>query len=278
MDKMKNGMDEKKSVLSTIRPESLRVEAADWFYFDTVGPHWTIDDRLFADHDLFICFEGEALFIVNGKEYLFSEGMAFLMRRGFNLTGVHTARKHFRVFAQHFEARLFGTIDLFSLIDCAVLVRLSDWNAVKAEVMSYIDHKRSGRDPLKRYGLFLGILSDFLADASPTNASAGSEHSFIVEMLSIIDADIAGARVVETALARSPFGPRYTAALFKRTVGMTPKKYCLTARIARAKDMLYAGSTVREASRAVGYEDELYFSRLFKRYEGRSPEAFKRFE
>ncbi|MEK6795803.1 MAG: AraC family transcriptional regulator [Spirochaetota bacterium] len=277
MDKMQNGMDEKKRIIDTIRPETLRIEAADWFYFDTVTPHWSIDDQLFADYDLFICFEGEALCIVNGKEHLLSEGMAFLMRKGLNLTAVHTARKHFRVFAQHFEIKLFGTIDLFSLIDCSVLVRFSRWAETKAAVESYIALKRSGSDALKRYGLFLAILSDYFSDASVADASTGGEHSFIVEMLSIIDKDIAGTNVVETALARSPFGPRYTAALFKKTVGMTPKKYCLTARIARAKDMLYAGATVREASRAVGYEDELYFSRLFKRYEGRPPEAFKRF-
>jgi AraC-like DNA-binding protein len=52
--------------------------------------------------------------------------------------------------------------------------------------------------------------------------------------------------------------------LFCQYVGMSPIQYRNYMRISRAKNMLkYDSATVEEASRAVGFEDASYFSRIF---------------
>ena len=61
---------------------------------------------------------------------------------------------------------------------------------------------------------------------------------------------------------------------FKESTGTSPKHYLLGLKMDMAAQLL-AGSTlsVAEIARAVGIEDENYFSRLFKRFTGKTPRA-----
>ena len=64
---------------------------------------------------------------------------------------------------------------------------------------------------------------------------------------------------------------------FKDFTGVTPMHYILALRIANAQSLLEnTDYTVAEISRLVGYEDQLYFSRLFKKQSGLSPSQFRR--
>ncbi|WP_228718340.1 helix-turn-helix transcriptional regulator [Kitasatospora acidiphila] len=63
----------------------------------------------------------------------------------------------------------------------------------------------------------------------------------------------------------------------QRATGATPKEYILRARLSRAKRLLLATDhSVREVSRAVGYHDPAYFTRLFSRRVGMAPTEFRR--
>lgn len=60
--------------------------------------------------------------------------------------------------------------------------------------------------------------------------------------------------------------------LFRARWGMTPKDYLLSLRIARAQMLLHTTDlSVSEIAHRVGYEDPLYFSRLFRGRTGNSP-------
>ncbi|WP_449536519.1 helix-turn-helix domain-containing protein [Ferdinandcohnia sp. Marseille-Q9671] len=65
------------------------------------------------------------------------------------------------------------------------------------------------------------------------------------------------------------------ARLFKKYVGYSPIDYLTHVRIDRAKELLAISDfRIKEISQSVGYEDELYFSRIFKRIVGVSPTQF----
>ena len=54
--------------------------------------------------------------------------------------------------------------------------------------------------------------------------------------------------------------------LFRQTLGVSPKQYIVNRRIERAKYLLInTNATIAEISNSVGYEDPLYFSRIFKK-------------
>lgn len=62
---------------------------------------------------------------------------------------------------------------------------------------------------------------------------------------------------------------------FKKTTGMTPGQYITQCRLIHAKQYMARGSyPLKTIAHQVGYEDELYFSRVFRKSEGVSPTAY----
>ncbi len=64
---------------------------------------------------------------------------------------------------------------------------------------------------------------------------------------------------------------------FKEYTGATPNQYILSLRIANAQSLLESTSyNISEISEIVGYDNPLYFSRLFKKQCGISPRTFRK--
>jgi AraC-like DNA-binding protein len=67
-------------------------------------------------------------------------------------------------------------------------------------------------------------------------------------------------------LSRSRFAERFT-----ELVGRSPMSYLTAMRLQHADELLRDGHTIREASRAVGYQSQAAFSRAFTRQHGLPP-------
>ncbi|MBD2844846.1 helix-turn-helix domain-containing protein [Paenibacillus sp. IB182496] len=63
---------------------------------------------------------------------------------------------------------------------------------------------------------------------------------------------------------------------FKQTIGMLPSEYVIHVRIEAAKLLLPGSGPLREVARRVGFCDEYYFSRMFKKVAGVSPSVYTR--
>lgn len=64
---------------------------------------------------------------------------------------------------------------------------------------------------------------------------------------------------------------------FKRIIKCTPMQFILNLRIEKAKELLEFGNyNISQVSAMVGYDNPLYFSRLFKKYVGVSPKEYKK--
>lgn len=64
---------------------------------------------------------------------------------------------------------------------------------------------------------------------------------------------------------------------FKQQMGMPPLQYLISVRMNRAMELLEGTEyTVTEIGSMVGYENPLYFSKLFKKQTGKSPTEFRK--
>lgn len=84
----------------------------------------------------------------------------------------------------------------------------------------------------------------------------------------------------DQVIRRMPFHYDYLRKRFKQEVGKSPLEYLTGLRMERAGKLLGArgetGYTVAQIARMCGYEDALYFSRVFKKHYGCTPTAFSR--
>lgn len=61
---------------------------------------------------------------------------------------------------------------------------------------------------------------------------------------------------------------------FKQHTEKTPMAYLLQERIKKAKQLLFASERIKQIAKEVGYKDEHYFSRVFKKSEGVAPARY----
>lgn len=76
---------------------------------------------------------------------------------------------------------------------------------------------------------------------------------------------------------RFGYHPAYLTSLFKKATGYTIVEYINHKRIQAAKNLLLTPPrlTIGEISEMVGFPDEKYFMKLFKRYEGITPTGYR---
>lgn len=83
---------------------------------------------------------------------------------------------------------------------------------------------------------------------------------------------------LDQAIRELPFHYDYLRKLFKKEVGITPLEFMTNLRMKKAEIMLASmwsnSYTVSEIAGYCGFEDALYFSRVFKKTFGCSPSAF----
>ncbi len=67
----------------------------------------------------------------------------------------------------------------------------------------------------------------------------------------------------------------YFAHIFKKRMGVSPMRFLNNLRIDRAKDFLLTDTmNIATIASLVGFDDQLYFSRVFKKFTGYSPKAY----
>ena len=70
---------------------------------------------------------------------------------------------------------------------------------------------------------------------------------------------------------------RRIAYLFEKITGMTPVQYLMHYRVSKAKELLaITDLTIAEVAEAVGYQDNFYFSRVFKKVMQQSPSQYRK--
>jgi AraC-like DNA-binding protein len=70
--------------------------------------------------------------------------------------------------------------------------------------------------------------------------------------------------------------PEYVNTLFKKELGITPTEYLHRRRIYTAYNLIVLQNySVKEAAEEVGFCDQFYFSRIFKRITGKTPSSLK---
>lgn len=99
----------------------------------------------------------------------------------------------------------------------------------------------------------------------------------IRELMRYINQHYSDNLTVETLAAQSFFTPNYLCTLFHKETGKTITQYITQCRVNHARILLKdMTKPIYEVSEAVGYKDEKYFAKVFKKMTGMLPSEYRR--
>ncbi len=103
-----------------------------------------------------------------------------------------------------------------------------------------------------------------------------SEKEFIVEVSKFISQNYMQEITLSTLSEKYGEKTNRISYLFNKYLNIRPIDYLIQCRMAAAYRLLNEGFAVKEVSKKIGYNDEFYFSRLFKKSFGVTPSKLKK--
>lgn len=163
---------------------------------------------------------------------------------------------------------------------CQTAFRVAD-GAEKHLMSAFVQAKYYYLSDIKRQDMVLSALGDLISCYLIVLQDNTGYSQPVEQLRSLIIRDYAQPEfALDGAIRSLPFHYDYVRKLFKKEVGLTPLEYMTKLRMKKARGMLSGmgatGYTVAEVAELCGYENALYFSRVFKKQEGMSPSAFAR--
>ncbi|MDD2200156.1 MAG: helix-turn-helix domain-containing protein, partial [Bacteroidales bacterium] len=118
-------------------------------------------------------------------------------------------------------------------------------------------------------------LSDTLTEAVSITQHLKSTR-YLAGVIDYIHDQYATLLTLETAASRIPISPHYLSHLFRDELGMTFLEYVTRVRMEKARELLRTTTLhIREIASHVGYEDAGYFTRVFRKINGISPNRYR---
>lgn len=123
------------------------------------------------------------------------------------------------------------------------------------------------------------LFADYLVrSATPTQVTASGKvrDFYIKEALNYIEQNFQNDITVEAIAAFCGLNRTYFGRIFKETVGKSPQQFLLNYRMTKAAELLKLTTlSISDVGNAVGYPNQLHFSRAFKNVYGIPPREWR---
>ena len=146
-----------------------------------------------------------------------------------------------------------------------------------AEELIYITHhpKESSFHLIGHLYLFLDYL---IQSAHSTQLVSNNKMSdyYIKEAINYIEQNFQNNISIENVAAVCGINRSYLGKIFKKSTGQSPQEFLMNYRMVKAAELLKLTSlSIADIGSAVGYENQLHFSRAFKNNYGVSPREWR---
>ncbi len=136
-----------------------------------------------------------------------------------------------------------------------------------------LNRERPLFDRMESKGVIYQLMSRFVREARPKYQTT---NKYIRMALEYIDNNMSKPISVEELSGAACFSVDHFIKLFKQEVGSTPMHFIIEKKMMHAQLILATENiSVKEISYVLGYEDPSYFSRLFRKRVGCSPQKYR---
>lgn len=149
---------------------------------------------------------------------------------------------------------------------------------LEQQLMYIIDHPEDS--PMRLIGHALIFLDDLIQTSKNKVGTGGSKklrEFYIKEALSFIDSHYQQDISIQDIATACGLNRSYFGRLFRDAMNLSPQQYLIQYRMAKAVQLLKGSQiSIAEVGIAVGYENQLHFSRAFKAVFDMSPSEYRR--
>lgn len=245
---------------------------------------WSVPPRTIDDHELVLILEGDGSFFVDGIEYPVRPGMLFYFYPNLVHSGKTRLDPPMHFLAVHFSFAFGSCADNNWKMDTSpYILPFSPVN----QLHHY--HKTQQTFELlyktwleKRIGykwqqkiLFQQFLYEAFYDLNNPPQNYANINR-IEKVLNYINDHYTKHINISYLCSMIKLSRGHFSKIFKTITGKTPIQYINQVRIEHGKDLLASTTLhIKDVARQTGFNDEFYFTRIFKQYEGCSPSEFK---
>jgi len=246
-------------------------------YFDDITPDWRKEEAATLTDILILVVQGSVIYTLNGMDMRVEKGQFLYIPKGVIRSAVNAPEGPHQKYSIHFtlgepEHLPAGTFGTFRNVP----VRSFDYVKQRFEVLLQHWFGRKTQSTLICTGIALELLGYF-AEGTVEERFATTKVRLMREVQDyILDRYREPIRIQELAELVDR-APNYVTQAFKEIVGMTPINYLHQVRVHAARDLiLNTKMTIGEVSDYLGYSDQAYFNRVFKKVMGYPPSSVQR--
>ncbi len=149
-------------------------------------------------------------------------------------------------------------------------------DTMKSEMLYIVNHKNES--PFHLIGHLFLFIDSFKRSASSSEISKGNNlrDFYIKEAFSFIEQNFQNDIAVEDIAAACGLNRSYFGKIFHENIGKSPQEFLISYRMSKATELLRLTQlSIADIGNAVGYPNQLHFSRAFKNVYGISPRQWR---
>lgn len=247
-------------------------------YYEKAYGHGIKRD-IHTDHLILFCIDGQGTVEANGVKYRLSQNQIVFLPKHTSHTYKADNNKPWSIYWAHIDGHLFDEfMDIIGVTVDNLMISLTSPQAVTAEFVSLIDSRYLGYQ-LNRFFVASNILKKILSLISlqkPIVNITAERHFNEHSINAYLEENIETLLTLDDMADYFGLSKFYFAKKFQQLMLKSPIKYFLEMKVQYACKLLDSTNmNIKNIANTVGYEDQYYFSRLFKSTMGLSPTQYR---
>lgn len=244
---------------------------------------WFLPNRTIHDHELVFITGGKGVFIIEGKKYPVKCGMLFYFYPGLIHSGETELIDPMNFFAVHFNFahvnftdKIWNIESATSILPLSPVQQMNNYHIITKffrKINECWNNKLPGYELLSR-SLLEQVLYEIFEDMNDRTLNFSARLK-MEKLINYIHQSIHTKITLKDLAKLVELTPEYLSKIFKETTGFSVIEFINKVKMDKAKVLLMEGNLkIKEVAEKLGFKDEFYFSRTFKKIEGICPSNY----